>query len=33
MKPDANWKAAIKAALAKKQPPSGWPIPPDTKHR
>jgi hypothetical protein len=32
-KPDTSWKAAVKAALEKKQPASGFPIPPDRRHK
>ena len=32
-KADVNWKDAVKAALAKKREPEGWPKSPSTKHK
>jgi hypothetical protein len=32
-KTDMSWKAAVKTALEKKRPASGFPIPPDRRHK
>jgi len=30
---DTSWKSAVKEALEKKRPASGFPIPPDRRHK